>query len=167
MSNHLKDLLNFAHEIAWQAGKITLRYYQTGVQPDTKSDETPVTIADRESEKYLRAAIAARYPDHAILGEEEGLSGSADAEYRWVLDPIDGTKSFVRGMPLYGVLVGLLRDNEPLVGVIHLPALAESVYAAVGHGCYWNGRPCRVSQTSRLKQLRLRPTGHRAGRNCD
>lgn len=158
MAEDLKELLDFAHEIAWQAGKITLRYFQTGVVADYKADESPVTIADRESEKYLRAAITTRYPHHAILGEEEGLSGNADASYRWVLDPIDGTKSFVRGVPLYGVLVGLLRENEPVVGVVNLPALNEVVYAAQGLGCYWNGRPCRVSQTKQLKDSLLTGT---------
>jgi histidinol phosphatase-like enzyme (inositol monophosphatase family) len=94
----------------------------------------------------------ARYPDHAVLGEEDGLSGGADAEYRWVLDPIDGTKSFVRGVPLYGVMVGLLRGGEPLVGVVNVPALGEVVYAAKGQGCWWNGRQCRVSSVSRLSE---------------
>ena len=139
MSDELRSLLDFAHQIAWRAGKITLRYFQGDFVVDRKADETPVTIADRESEAFLRAAIAAHYPDHAILGEEEGLTGGADATYRWILDPIDGTKSFVHGVPLYGVMVGLVREGEPVVGVVHLPALGEVVYAARGHGCYWNG----------------------------
>ncbi len=146
----LRDLLAFAHKIAWQAGKITLRYFQSGVTVDRKADASPVTIADREAEAYLRAAITARYPDHAILGEEEGSSGGADTEYRWILDPIDGTKSFIRGVPLYGVMIGVLRRNEPVVGVVNMPALGEIAYAAQGLGCYWNGRTCRVSQTATL-----------------
>lgn len=152
MAESVRELLDFAHMIAWQAGKITLRYFQSGVAVDHKADETPVTIADRDSEAYLRTAITARYPDHAILGEEEGLSGSVDAEYRWVLDPIDGTKSFVRGVPLYGVMVGLLRGGEPLVGVVNMPALGEIVYAGKGLGCWWNGRQCRVSNVSTLRE---------------
>ncbi len=152
MAETLHDLLAFAHEIGWQAGKITLRYFQSGVAIDRKGDESPVTVADRETEAYLRAAITARYPDHAILGEEEGASGSADASYRWILDPIDGTKSFIRGVPLYGVMIGLLRNNEPIVGVVNIPALGEIVYAARGLGCYWNGRPCRVSTVRSLAE---------------
>lgn len=127
MPDELRDLLDFAHEIAWQAGKLTLRYFQSGVSVDRKADESPVTIADREAEAYLRSAIAARYPAHAVLGEEDGLSGAADATYRWILDPIDGTKSFVRGVPLYGVMVGLVREGQPVVGVVNIPALGEIV----------------------------------------
>jgi len=152
MAAKIKELLDFANTIAWQAGKITLRYFQSGVAVDHKADESPVTVADRESEAYLRAQIMVRYPDHAVLGEEDGLSGGADAEYRWILDPIDGTKSFVRGVPLYGVMVGLLRDGEPLVGVVNMPALGEVVSAGTGQGCWWNGRQCRVSSVNRLRE---------------
>jgi histidinol phosphatase-like enzyme (inositol monophosphatase family) len=152
MNNNLSALLAFAQEIAWQAGKITLRYFQTGVAIDRKSDESPVTVADREAEAYLRAAIGAQYPDHAILGEEEGASGDADAIFRWILDPIDGTKSFIRGVPLYGVMIGLLREDEPVLGVVNVPALGEMVYAAQGQGCYWNGRPCWVSPVKTLAE---------------
>lgn len=150
MADELRELLDFAHAVAWQAGKLTLRYFQSDIAVDRKADESPVTIADREAEAYLRAAIGARFPDHAILGEEEGLTGSSDATYQWVLDPIDGTRSFVRGVPLYGVMVGLLREGEPAVGVVNMPALSEIVYAAKGYGCWWNGRPCRVSTTPSL-----------------
>lgn len=152
MADELRELLDFAHQIAWRAGKITLRHFQGDVAVDHKADESPVTVADRESEAYLRAAIAARYPAHAVLGEEEGLSGGAGASHRWILDPIDGTRSFVRGVPLYGVMVGLVRDGEPVLGVVNMPALGEVVYAARGQGCWWNGRPCRVSTTATLRE---------------
>jgi histidinol-phosphatase len=155
MAESLKELLDFAQEIAWQAGKITLRHFQTGISADRKADDSPVTLADRESEAYLRARIGASYPQHAILGEEEGLTGSDDAEYRWVLDPIDGTKTFIRGVPFYGVLIGLLRNNEPVAGVVNLPALGELISAADGMGCRWNGRPCHVSTVSRLEEALL------------
>ena len=150
MADELRALLDFAHQIAWQAGKLTLRYFQSELTIDHKADESPVTIADREAEAYLRAKITAQYPDHAILGEEAGLSGDAGATYRWVLDPIDGTKTFVRGVPLYGVMVGLLREGQPVVGAVNMPALGEIVYGAQGHGCWWNGRPCRVSPVASL-----------------
>lgn len=152
MTASLEPMLAFARQIAHEAGQITLRYFQQGVAIERKADESPVTIADREAERYLRAAIAAAYPDHAVLGEEDGLSGSEHATFRWVLDPIDGTKSFVRGVPLYGVLIGLLRDGEPVLGVIHIPVLGEMVAAAQGLGCTWNGRPCRVSNVSSLRE---------------
>jgi histidinol-phosphatase len=150
MAEELRALLDFAHELAWRAGKITLRHFQGDLAVERKADESPVTIADREAEAFLRAAIAARYPDHAILGEEEGLSGGAGASHRWILDPIDGTKSFVRGVPLYGVMIGLVRDGAPVLGVVNMPALGEIVYAAQGQGCRWNGRPCRVSTAASL-----------------
>ncbi len=150
MSETLSELLTFAHELAWQAGKITRRYFQTDIRPDLKADDSPVTVADRETEQYLRAAITARYPAHAILGEEEGSSGRSDAAWRWILDPIDGTRSFVRGVPLYGVMIGLEHAGQAVLGVVNMPALGEIVYAARGLGCWWNGRPCRVSQVPRL-----------------
>jgi histidinol-phosphatase len=154
MSENLSDLLSFAHELAWQAGKITLRYFQTGITPDLKADESPVTVADRETEQYLRDAIAKRFPTHAVLGEEYGETG-AGASHRWIVDPIDGTRSFVRGVPLYGVMIGLERDGEPVLGVVNIPALGEIVTGAKGLGARWNGRPCRVSQTSSLKESLL------------
>lgn len=148
----MQELLNFAHELAWQAGKITLRYFQTDIATEHKIDDSPVTVADREAEKYLRAAIVARHPDHAILGEEEGATGSEDATWRWILDPIDGTKAFIHGVPIYGVMIGLLHRGEPVIGVVNMPALGEIVYAGRGLGCWWNGRPCRVSPTRTLRE---------------
>jgi histidinol-phosphatase len=146
----VEDLLDFAQDAAWNAGKITLRYWGTGVVPEFKHDQSPVTVADREAEEYLRARITGRFPDHGILGEEWG-SVNEGARYRWILDPIDGTKSFVQGVPLYGVLVGLERDGEPVLGVCNIPATGELVAAARGHGCTLNGRRVRVSNVERLE----------------
>lgn len=145
----LRNLLDFAQELAWQAGKITLGYFGTGIVPELKSDQTPVTVADRQAEERLRAMIEARFPDHGILGEEYGET-QAGARYRWILDPIDGTKSFVQGVPLYGVLIGLERDNEPVLGVCFFPALNEMVAAARAEGCTINGRRAQVSDVTRL-----------------
>ena len=145
----LQTLLDFAQDAAWQAGKITLSYFGTGIVPELKSDLTPVTIADRQAEERLRALITRHFPDHGILGEEWGALNEG-ARYRWILDPIDGTKSFVQGVPLYGVLVGLECDGEAVLGVCNLPALDEMVAAARGLGCMWNGRRARVSTVDRL-----------------
>ncbi len=150
----LKQLLDFAQELAWQAGKLTLAYYGTGVVPELKADQTPVTIADRQAEERSRAMITARFADHAILGEEYGETNPG-ARYRWILDPIDGTKSFVQGVPLYGVLIGLERDGEPVLGVCYLPALNEMVAAARGEGCTVNGRRARVSEVGQLREAVL------------
>lgn len=150
--------LEFASEAAWQAGRLTLGYFQTGIRPDTKSDDTPVTVADREAERLIRGLIAARYPEHAIVGEEYGMAGSEGASHRWFIDPIDGTKSFVRGVPLYGVLLGLEVDGRIEVGVACFPALGDLVAAATGLGCWWNGRRCRVSTETRLARATVAHT---------
>lgn len=144
-----QPLLDFAQELAWQAGHITLGYFNTGVRADLKSDNTPVTLADRRAEEQMRTLIAQHFPDHGILGEEYG-SINEDADWRWILDPIDGTKSFVQGVPLYGVLVGLEHRGVPVVGVCYLPALDEMVAAAQGLGCRWNGRRAQVSAVTQM-----------------
>jgi histidinol phosphatase-like enzyme (inositol monophosphatase family) len=148
-SETLSDLREFAAELAWLAGKLTLRYFQTGLLPEIKADQSPVTLADRESERLMRQLIQERYPHHSILGEEEGETRPG-ASHRWILDPIDGTKSFVRGVPLYAVLVGLEREGEAVVGAINVPGLGDFLTAATGLGCQWNGRAARVSDTARL-----------------
>ena len=103
----LQSYLDFAVETAYLAGRLTLGYFQTGIRPDMKADDTPVTAADRASEQFIRGRIEKQYPQHAIVGEEYGVTEHAGAEFRWFVDPIDGTKSFVRGVPLYAVLIGL------------------------------------------------------------
>jgi histidinol phosphatase-like enzyme (inositol monophosphatase family) len=150
----LTDLLDFAQELAWQAGRLTLSYFGTGVTPELKADQSPVTIADRQAEQRLRALIQARFPEHGMLGEEYG-EHNPGARYRWILDPIDGTKSFVQGVPLYGVLIGLERDGQAVLGVCYLPALNEMVAAAQGHGCTLNGRRAQVSSVAQLDQAVL------------
>ena len=155
-TNH--DLLDFALDAAWEAGRITLGYYQTRLDTDRKGDNTPVTIADKEAERKLRQLIQARFPEHGIIGEEfETVTGNG--RFNWLLDPIDGTKSFVSGVPLYSTLVALLQDGEPLLGIIHMPALNETIYALRGEGCYWNGRRAYTSNVSQLSQARLLVSG--------
>lgn len=150
----LRELLEVAMDAAYLAGRRTLAYFQTGVTPDIKADNTPVTIADREAEEIVRRRIATTYPDHAILGEEAGETEGL-AEYKWIVDPIDGTKAFVAGVPLYSTLVAVEVRGVSQVGVIYLPALGEMIAAATGLGCAWNGRPCRVSTVDRLEDALL------------
>lgn len=140
--------LAFAVEAAYRAGRMTLEHFQTGVAVERKSDASPVTVADRGAERIIREMLAEKYPGDAILGEEEG--GDLDADDRWVIDPIDGTKSFVSGVPLYATLIGYEQAGQPILGVCYFPALDEMVYAEVGAGAFVNGRPCRVSQKSSL-----------------
>lgn len=143
--------LDFAVDAAWQAGQLTLAHFQTGVAVEQKADETPVTVADRGAEELLRRLIESRFSGHAVVGEEFG-EADRDSSYRWIIDPIDGTRSFIQGVPLYGVLIGLEIAGEMVVGVAHFPGLGEMVAAARGEGCRWNGRPARVSDLPRLDQ---------------
>jgi histidinol-phosphatase len=140
--------LAFALEAAFVAGRSTLGHFNTGVAVESKADSTPVTIADREAERLIRKSIEAKFPGESILGEEEG--GDRTGSDRWVIDPIDGTKSFVCGVPLYATLLSYEQDGEPLLGVCYFPALNEMLYAERGTGAYWNGRLCRVSSNSDL-----------------
>ncbi|MEA3336955.1 MAG: inositol monophosphatase family protein [Chloroflexota bacterium] len=146
----LQSYLDFATETAYLAGKLTLGHFQAGVRPDFKADDSPVTIADREAEALIRSRIEERYPGHAIIGEEFGVKEADGAAFRWFIDPIDGTKSFIRGVPLYAVLIGLEIEATVEVGVAYFPALDDMVYAASGLGCWWNGRRARVSRLDSL-----------------
>jgi histidinol-phosphatase len=157
----LRKMLDFAVDAAWQAGKITLEYFQTGTVVERKADASPVTIADRRAEQKLRERIQHTFPDHGILGEEFG-EVAGRTPYRWVLDPLDGTRSFIQGVPLYGVMMGLEYQGQPVLGVVHLPALGETVYAAKGSGCYWNGRRAHVSSVSTLADAVILATSVRS-----
>lgn len=146
-----RRLLDFAVEMARAAGEITLRYFRQTVGTYRKANGTFVTDADLEVEKFLRGAVAERFPDDAFLGEEDGeRSGSSGR--RWIIDPIDGTYSFVHGVPLYGVLIGVEIEDEPTVGVINMPALGEMTYAARGLGCFSNAGRTQVSTTAVLDE---------------
>lgn len=149
-SRQLDDYLEFAQQTAHDAGRLTLGYFQTGLQPDMKPDDTPVTAADRKAEELIRTRIQKHFPGHRIVGEEFGSQGADLQAPCWWIDPIDGTKAFIRGVPLYGVLIGLEIEGRIAVGVAYFPALDEMVYAAEGCGCHLNGRRCRVSPTRTL-----------------
>jgi myo-inositol-1(or 4)-monophosphatase len=149
---NLQGYYDFITETAFLAGRLTLGYFQTGTRPDFKADDTPVTIADRLTEEFIRERIASRYPDHAIVGEEFGVEGAGRASHRWLIDPIDGTKAFIRGVPLYAVLIGLEIDGRVEVGAAYYPALDEMLAAATGLGCWWNGRRARVSDVADLSR---------------
>lgn len=154
MTPTLPDLVDFAVRLADTAGKRTLAYYQTDLTVDSKSDESPVTIADREAELLIRQAIEVRFPDHRILGEEFGDDGK-DSPYKWIIDPIDGTKSFITGVPFYANLIGLEIEGEVVLGISNFPALGEMMVAATGMGTWINGCRVRVSSVNRLKNARV------------
>jgi len=152
----LSRYLDFISETAYQAGRLTLGHFQIGLQPEWKADHSPVTIADRQTEQFIRSRIEQAFPGHAILGEEYGgseerLDSSSDKP-RWIIDPIDGTKAFLCGVPLYAVLIGLEIEGQVKVGAAYFPALDELIAAAAGLGCWWNGRRAHVSAVPSLSQ---------------
>lgn len=147
----LTPLLDAAETFAREAGALTLRHFGSRLEYEDKADGTPVTRADRDAERLLRDRISGRFPDHGILGEEEG-EVRPGAPVRWIIDPIDGTKAFMRGVPLFGVLVGVEVEDEAVVGVAHFPALGETVTAARGLGCRQNGRRCHVSPVDAVER---------------
>jgi histidinol-phosphatase len=170
MKMNLQPYLDFTTDIAYRAGRITLGYFNAGVRPDYKADDTPVTAADRAAEQFIRGEIEKKYPDHAILGEEFGASVSpsvspsssvVQSAFRWIIDPIDGTKSFLRGVPLYGVLIGLEIDGIIQVGAAYFPGTDEMLCAAEGLGAWWNGRRARVSETGNFDRAYVCYTNER------
>lgn len=140
--------LDFAIRAARAAGRFTLSYFQTGAAVEIKGDATPVTAADKGAERLIRELLAQEYPGEAILGEEEG---GTEATERWVVDPIDGTKSFICGVPLYATLLSYEIDNVAQLGVCYFPALDEMLYAELGQGAFFNGRPANVSKKTSLE----------------
>lgn len=155
----LAEYLKFARELAREAGRVTLKYYRRQLAIEEKSDASPVTIADRETEKFVREAIRRRYPDHGILGEEFGEENKG-APWRWIVDPIDGTQAFIHGVPLYTVLLALEFEGDSVVGVIHNPPQDETVAAATGLGCTYNGEPCHVSRNADLAKAWVHVTDY-------
>ncbi len=149
--------LDHARAAALEAGRLILGYYQSsGLTVDRKRDSSPVTIADRRAEEFLRAGIAREYPGDGILGEEFGEQPGTSG-FRWILDPLDGTKSFIHGVPLFGTLVGVEFEKQCVIGVCHIPVLGETAWAAKGLGAWWQpagaaARPAKVSSVARLPE---------------
>src|SRR5690554_6445005 len=158
-TSDLADKARFASSIARQAGALALERFRTPVTIETKEDASPVTEADRAAESLLRREITRQYPEHGILGEEYGTSGSPEGSL-WVVDPIDGTPSFITGWPIWGTLVAYLENGRPLVGAIDLPALGEHFVGITGDGATFRDsrgeeHPCRVRDVTRLDRARF------------
>lgn len=149
--------LDFAKHLAFQGGQIAKRYFRRDLAVFEKGDGSPVTIADQEAEWVMRELIRRHYPDHGILGEEEGEE-NPNSPFCWVLDPIDGTKAFLHGVPLFTVLVGLMVETRPVLGIVHQPVLEETVWATAGQGCYYNGLPTRIRDCPGLDHAWLQTT---------
>ncbi|MCY3889895.1 MAG: hypothetical protein OXG30_01060 [bacterium] len=153
------ELLDEAVELARQAGMLTLDWFNDHeLSVSRKDDGSPVTEADKAAEAFLREALAERFPDDAVIGEEfpeaQGTSGRT-----WIIDPIDGTRSFVRGVPLYTTLLAMIDQDGPAIGVAAVPPLEEAVWAGRGLGCYHNGRRCQVSSQAELGRSYLCASG--------
>ncbi len=125
------EYLEFAEFLADKARQVTLSYFRKNLMSESKSDNSPVTIADKETEQLLRDLISRKYPKHSILGEEQEEK-ITESDFNWILDPIDGTKNFIAGVPLYGTLIALLHKEEPILSIIDAPALDERWVAVLG-----------------------------------
>jgi inositol-phosphate phosphatase/L-galactose 1-phosphate phosphatase/histidinol-phosphatase len=152
MTSDIDSLYEFAGSLADIARKLARKHFRKTTAYERKADDSPVTIADKAIETAMRSAIAAKFPDHSILGEEMGKTAGANSI--WVLDPIDGTKSFLTGMPLFGALIAFIDEGEIKVGVIEIPALGERWSSKTGHVTH-NGKPCRTSACKNLGDARV------------
>lgn len=154
-------LLDAVREVAQLAAQVAMAQYRTALAVELKGDGSPVTVADRAAETAAREWISARFPSDGIVGEEFGDT-RPDAARRWFVDPIDGTKSFVRGVPLWGTLIGVVEGDQVLAGAVCCPAADELVCAARGEGAFWNDQRCAVSTTAVLSDATVLVTDERA-----
>jgi histidinol-phosphatase len=147
----LEPALDVARRVVRAAGDAALRHFRRGVTVERKVDRSPVTVADREAEAAMVAIVRSAYPDHAILGEETGAHAGT-SEWRWILDPVDGTRGFVRGTPSWGPLVALEHRGRVVVGAMALPVLGEVYFAARGLGSWMNDSRVRLSGVGELAE---------------
>jgi histidinol phosphatase-like enzyme (inositol monophosphatase family) len=141
---------NWLDEVRWYARK----YFRSDLQVTDKKDASPVTIADRQIEAIIRERIRAEFPDHGIIGEEEAAENPS-SKYQWVIDPIDGTRSFITGNPLFGTLLSLVSEDEFLLGLMDLPMFQERWWATHGGGSYFQDNRCSTSSTREIQESRL------------
>lgn len=156
--NELNELKNFSKILADESGKIILRYFRSKVNIETKNDESPVTIADKKAEEIMRLLIGKEFPDHGILGEEFGVTNES-AEYQWILDPIDGTKSFITGTVTFGTLIALLKNGQPVFGVINQPVLNEFLIGD-NESAELNNVQVKVRECGKIENATLLTTDH-------
>jgi len=168
MSKNIEELLEKAIEVAKAGGDHTRQYFNANVRVERKGDDSPVTQADRETEQLMRQMVEEEFPEHGIIGEEFGQKNS-DSEVQWIFDPIDGTRSFIHGVPLYTTLVGIVIDSEPVIGVIYAPIPEELCDGAKGLGSRLNGTRCNVRDCETLANATFLSTDvtHAKERNLD
>ena len=151
----MDEWIELTRELAHESGKLISGYFGSPLTVQRKPDDSPVTIADQEAEALMRRIIEARCPSHCVVGEEGGTSGEVHSKYQWLLDPIDGTKSFIHGIPLFCTVIALLEEGRPILGAIHLPVAGELMIGAQGRETTVNGDPVRVSDIRELSQATL------------
>lgn len=156
--NELNELKNFSKYLADESAKIILRYFRSKINIETKNDESPVTIADKHAEEVMRSLIEKEFPEHGILGEEFGVSNES-AEYQWILDPIDGTKSFITGTVTFGTLIALLKNGQPILGVINQPVLNEFLIGD-NDSAELNNVQVKVRECDKIENATLLTTDH-------
>ncbi|MCI0448692.1 MAG: hypothetical protein L0Y79_02765 [Chlorobi bacterium] len=149
-NKHLQEYLSFAVKTVKKSEEITLKYYKKKLKHKVKLNKTPVTIADFKCEDFIISKINSKYPKHSILSEERGEENN-NSEFKWLIDPIDGTKNFMRKYPFWGTLLALEYEGDVVLGVISMPSLKEFVYASKGNGCYYNNKKSKVSKINLLK----------------
>ncbi len=145
--------MEYALKVVKASERITLKYFNSHLKVGYKSDNSPVTIADKSCEKFVVNELSKKFPRHSFYGEEfGGETASRESGFRWIIDPIDGTRNFTRGIPYWGTLCGLELDGEIVAGIMALPAIKETYYAFRGHGAYKNGKRVRVSKVKELEK---------------
>ena len=157
----MSEYVKFAHELADASGKVIRKYFRSKMTVEDKADDSPVTIADRLTETVLRKMISEKYPDHDILGEEHGYEPTG-SRWKWVLDPIDGTRSFVAGMPIFGTLISLLEKEIPQFGIIDIPILQERWCGLRNKECFYYSSQlenktvsCKVTKLQKIEKAIL------------
>ncbi len=154
MTYDLSKLSQVASKIAQDASAIPMQYFRTPMDITDKADDSPVTIADQNTERFIRDALMQHFPDHDIFGEEFGISGDLSGA-SWIIDPIDGTRSFISGNPLFGMLMGFLDAGVPQIGLVRMPALDETYLGVAGQGATRNGVPITCRKTTELAKAIL------------
>lgn len=146
--------LKTAAKAVKEAEKIIMHYYDKAFDVEIKTDQTPVTLADKEAEEIIIKTIKETFPDHAFLGEESGISNN-NSEFIWIIDPIDGTFNFMRRVPLFATQLALMKDNELILGISNAPASNEMLWAEKGEGAFLNGKKIKVSTVDKLSRSYL------------
>jgi inositol-phosphate phosphatase/L-galactose 1-phosphate phosphatase/histidinol-phosphatase len=150
MTSNLEELLLFSHQLADESAEVIKKYFRKSLHIDDKDDESPVTIADKDTELKISELIESKYPNHSILGEEFN-NKNTDSEYLWVIDPIDGTRSFIAGHKDFGTLIALLHNEEPIIGIINCPMHNERWVGVKGRTSLFNGKKIQTSTVKDLK----------------